>query len=65
MKKQSVKKGYHDKSKSVKQYGQEKNLMNGTSEITYQKVKYQKSPKVQLVYKKCKYVELPGMKMDY
>ena len=36
--------------------------MNRTSEISYEKAKYQKNPEVQLAYEKCKYLEIAVMK---
>ena len=38
--------------------------MNRTSEISYEKAKYQKNPEVQLAYEKCKYLEIVVMKKD-
>ena len=38
--------------------------MNPTSEISYEKAKYQKNPEVQLAYEKCKYLEIAVMKKD-
>ena len=42
-KQQAVKKRYHDKSESVRQYHKKKCLKNRTSKITYQKPKFGKS----------------------
>ena len=63
--KQTFKNGYHDKSKSIRQYPKEKYLMNRTSEISYQNVKHQENPEVQLAHEKCKYLEITEMKKDY
>ena len=36
-----------------------------SSKITYQIIKYQENPEVQLAYKKCKCLEIAEMKKDY
>ena len=46
-KKQAVKKRYDDKKNSINQYKK----ICGKSNISYQKAKYQKNYKVQLIYK--------------
>ena len=42
---------YHDKKESIRQYKEQKYLENLTPKGTYQKVKSQENPEVQLTYK--------------
>ena len=49
----SVKRRFDDKKESVKQYKEKMYVEDRTS--AYKKAKYQESPKVQLLYVKCRY----------
>ena len=61
-KKQAVKRRYHDKNESMRQYSKK---ISEKSNIQNQKAKYQKNPEVQLTYKKCKHLEIVEMKKCY
>ena len=50
--KDSFKNRYEDKRESITEY--KIYVENQMSNITYQKVRYQENPEVQLVYKKCR-----------